>query len=196
LRGALFLDRDGTIIVDRHYIGNPAEVSLIHGAAEAIREANARAIPVIVITNQSGIGRGLITLEQYHAVHQRMTTLLGEHGATIDASYYCPHWPDSDGPCECRKPGLALYRQAASEHGLDLAHSGYIGDRLRDIEPGVKSGGFGVLVPGDNTPAGDVDAAREIANVSRSIGEAVGLAIAYIYNLASSVRTQSAGTRQ
>jgi HAD superfamily hydrolase (TIGR01662 family) len=75
LKGALFLDRDGTLIVDRHYIGDPSLVELLPGAADAVRNANARAVPVIVVTNQSGIGRGIITMEQYHAVSQRMATL-------------------------------------------------------------------------------------------------------------------------
>lgn len=173
MKAALFLDRDGTIIVDRHYPGDPEEVELLPGAAAAIRAANARAMPVVVITNQSGIGRGLITIEQYHAVHQRMVTLLEQDGAHIDASYHCPHWPEQDGSCECRKPGLALYTQAATEHDIDLSQSAFVGDRWRDVEPGVRSGGLAVLVPGPNTSGDDVVRAQREARVLPSLESAV-----------------------
>ena len=180
MKGALFLDRDGTLIVDRHYIGEPSLVELLPGAADAVRNANARAVPVIVITNQSGIGRGIITMEQYHAVNQRMVTLLDEQHAVINASYHCPHWPEADGACECRKPGLGMYRQAAAEHALALPQSAFIGDRWRDVEPGIASGGFAALVPSANTPPEDIELARRHARVATSLLDATDAALAYI----------------
>ena len=180
MKGALFLDRDGTLIADRHYIGDPTLVELLPGAAESIRNANARAVPVVVVTNQSGIGRGLITMEQYHAVTQRMVALLAEQHATIDANYHCPHWPETDGDCECRKPGLGMYRQAAREHHLVLSQSAYIGDRWRDVKPGIVSGGMAILVPSDDTPADDIERAGLEARVIPSLIDATNAALDFI----------------
>jgi D,D-heptose 1,7-bisphosphate phosphatase len=116
-RAAAFLDRDGTIIVDRDYPGDPGAVELIPGAAEAIVRLRRSGLLVLMVTNQSGIGRGLITESDYRAVQARMERLLADSGAGLDAAYYCPHAPDRIPACECRKPRLGLYRQAAREHG-------------------------------------------------------------------------------
>ena len=128
-RPALFLDRDGTIIADAHYPSNPDDVVLLPGAAAAIARANAAHIPVIVVTNQSGIGRGQITVAQYESVRERLDELLRAEHATVDATYHCPHWIERDGPCDCRKPGIGMHKQAAADHTLSLAASAYIGDR-------------------------------------------------------------------
>jgi D-glycero-D-manno-heptose 1,7-bisphosphate phosphatase len=173
LRPALFLDRDGTINVDTVHVSHPDTVRLIPGAAAAIARVNAAGVPVIVISNQSGIGRGLFTVEEYERVRARIDELLAAEGAHVLATYYCPHSPDTGQECECRKPRPALYRQAAAEHGLDLARSWYVGDRLRDIEPARTFGGRGVLVPRDTTPGVDVVAARDGFAISTSLGAAV-----------------------
>jgi D-glycero-D-manno-heptose 1,7-bisphosphate phosphatase len=173
LRPALFLDRDGTINVDTVHVSHPDTVRLIPGAAAAIARVNAAGIPVIVISNQSGIGRGLFTVEEYERVRTRIDELLAAEGAHVLATYYCPHSPDTESGCECRKPGPALYQQAAAEHGLDLARSWYVGDRLRDIQPARTFGGRGVLVPRDTTPGVDVVAARDGFAISTSLGAAV-----------------------
>jgi D-glycero-D-manno-heptose 1,7-bisphosphate phosphatase len=169
---AVFLDRDGTIIEDKNYLSNPDDVALVEGAAEGIARINALLIPAIVITNQSGIGRGFFTVEEHLAVTARLDELLQKKGAKIDATYYCPHAPDEG--CDCRKPGTRLFRQAAEEDpGIDLARSLYIGDRMRDIEPGLTLGGDAVLVPSPDTPAADVARAQEIARVAPSLGTAL-----------------------
>jgi D-glycero-D-manno-heptose 1,7-bisphosphate phosphatase len=173
LRPALFLDRDGTINVDTVHVSHPDTVRLIPGAAAAIARVNAAGVPVIVISNQSGIGRGLFTVEEYERVRARIDELLAAEGAHVLATYYCPHSPGTGQECECRKPRPALYRQAAAEHGLDLARSWYVGDRLRDIEPARTFGGRGVLVPRDTTPGVDVVAARDGFAISTSLGAAV-----------------------
>jgi D-glycero-D-manno-heptose 1,7-bisphosphate phosphatase len=173
LRPALFLDRDGTVNVDTVHVSLPDTVRLIPGAAAAIARVNAAGIPVIVISNQSGIGRGLFTVEDYERVRARIDALLAAEGAHVLATYYCPHSPDAEPACECRKPGPALYRLAAAEHGLDLARSWYVGDRLRDIQPAKTFGGRGVLVPRDTTPGVDVVAARDGYAISTSLGAAV-----------------------
>jgi D-glycero-D-manno-heptose 1,7-bisphosphate phosphatase len=183
-RPALFLDRDGTIIADAHYPGDPAQVVLLAGAAAAIARANASGIPVIVVTNQSGIGRGHITEAQYQAVNARMDELLAAGGARVDATYYCPHWTERDGPCECRKPGIGMHRDAASALGLALPASAYVGDRWRDLQPAVTTGGLGILVPGEETPMDDLLRARAAESpgvrVADSIDEAVTMALAWM----------------
>lgn len=172
-RGAVFLDRDGTIIVDVDYIRDPAQVRLIPGAAAAIRRLNEAGWPVIVVTNQSGIARGLITREEYDAVRERLAALLGEAGARVDASYMCPHHPEFTGACECRKPGTLLYRQAAADHGLDPKRSWFVGDKMRDVTPARAFGGRGLLVPSPATPEPEVAAAKREFSVAASLDAAV-----------------------
>jgi D-glycero-D-manno-heptose 1,7-bisphosphate phosphatase len=145
-RRAVFLDRDGTIIEDAGYLGDPGKVRLIPGAAAAIRQLNERGFPVLVVTNQSGIARGLLSLDDYRATERRLEELLAPEHAMLDAHYFCPHLPEISGACECRKPGTLLYRQAAERFGLDLSRSCWVGDRVRDILPAKTFGGTGILV--------------------------------------------------
>lgn len=145
-RRAVFLDRDGTVIEDAGYLRDPAAVRLIAGAAPAIRQLNERGWIVVVATNQSGIARGLLTPDEYHATERRLDELLALERARLDAHYFCPHLPDVSGPCECRKPGTLLYRQAAARFGVDLTRSWWVGDRVRDILPAKALGGTGTLV--------------------------------------------------
>jgi D-glycero-D-manno-heptose 1,7-bisphosphate phosphatase len=180
LRPAVFLDRDGTVNVDTDYVRDAATVALIPGAAEAIARLNAAHWPVIVITNQSGIGRGIFTPAEYEQVRRRIDELLVEQGAHLDATYICPHAPPqspTEVACECRKPGTALYRQAAAEHAVDVARSWFIGDRWRDIAPALSLGGHGILVPSPRTPPEDVERARAEMMVAETLAEAVGMAL-------------------
>jgi histidinol-phosphate phosphatase family protein len=173
-RPAAFLDRDGTIIHDASYIGRPEQVQLLPGAADAIRRLNDARVPVVIVTNQSGIARGLLTTDAYDRVHARLVELLARENARIDASYMCPHHPEFTGECDCRKPGTLLYRLAAAEHGLDLARSLFVGDRFRDVEPARAVGGTAVLVAGPSTPGEDLERAeREGMEVVNSLAEAV-----------------------
>lgn len=151
-RQAVFFDRDGTLIDDVHYIADPGRVVLRPGAARAVRRLNDAGWRVIVVTNQSGIARGIVSEDDYRRVAERVESLLAEGGARIDATYYCPHLPEITGPCDCRKPGVALFERAAAEHDIDLARSAYVGDKLRDIEPARRFGGLGILVPARDTP--------------------------------------------
>ncbi len=143
----VFLDRDGTVIRDTGYVSSPEDVVLLPGAAEAVRLLNRAGIPVVIVTNQSGIARGYFGEPEFHAVQQRVESLLRAAGARIDATYFCPHVPE-DG-CDCRKPGLGLYLNAASEVGVDLAGAVYVGDRARDVLPALELGGKGLLVAGN-----------------------------------------------
>lgn len=199
-RPALFLDRDGTIIADAHYLADANRVRLLKGAAAAIRSANEAGVPVVIITNQSGIARGLITEEQYAAVRDRTVELLRSQGANVLATYHCPHAAVRPPVCDCRKPGLGLYQRAAREHGLDLTLSGYVGDRWRDVQPAIDTGGTGVLVPGSETPAADMEAARSSANertfIAGSITEAVNMVLNNIARAAGHGRTMAGTTPQ
>jgi D,D-heptose 1,7-bisphosphate phosphatase len=154
-RAAAFLDRDGTIIIDRDYPGDPGAVELIPGAAAAIERLRSAGFLVLMVTNQSGIGRGLITEDDYRAVQARMERLLEDQGARLDGVYYCPHAPDRVPACDCRKPALGLYHRAEREHGVDLATSAYVGDRMRDVLPGVSLGGTGYFIRGTEAVAED-----------------------------------------
>lgn len=181
---ALFIDRDGTLIADAHYLADASRVHLLAGAANAVAKANAAQVPVVVVTNQSGIARGLITHAQYEAVRDQTNALLSAGGAAVLATYHCPHWGHPTEPCECRKPGLGMYREAAAAYQLDLVHSAYIGDRWRDVQPALATGGIGILVPGIETPAADVEEARTALSarifMSENILEAVSIALAMI----------------
>jgi D-glycero-D-manno-heptose 1,7-bisphosphate phosphatase len=145
-RAAVFLDRDGTIIEDAGYLSDPDRVRLLPGAAEAISRLNQAGLLAVVVTNQSGIARGLFDEAAYEATRRRLDRLLADRGARLDAQYHCPHHPDVTGPCECRKPGLRLYRQAADELGIDLSASWWVGDRLRDVYAATALGGRGILL--------------------------------------------------
>ena len=173
-RAAVFLDRDGTIIDDVHYIARPDLVRLRPGAGDAIARLNRAGVPVVLVTNQSGIARGVLTDADYDRVHHRMIELLAAHGACLDASYVCPHHPDFGGKCECRKPGTLLFRRAAREHALDLPRSTFIGDRWRDVSPGIVLGGRGMLIQGDDTPDADLEVAHAAhVPIVRSLADAV-----------------------
>jgi D-glycero-D-manno-heptose 1,7-bisphosphate phosphatase len=157
LRRAAFLDRDGTIIEDVEYISRPEDVALRPGAAEAIQLLNDNDIAAVVITNQSGIARGQFTLADYEAVRARVTDVLAEHDAQIDATYYCPHHPDFGGACQCRKPGTLLFDLAIADLGIDPRLSMFAGDRLRDVMPARKYGGTAYLISAPSTPSGELD---------------------------------------
>jgi histidinol-phosphate phosphatase family protein len=172
-RAAVFLDRDGTLIEDAHYLSSADAVQLLAGAPEAVAALNAAGVLAIVVTNQSGIAQGLVTEAEYHATQQRLDRLLAERGARVDATYHCPHHPSVSGACDCRKPSVGMYRRAALELGVDLARSLYVGDRRRDVEPALELGGRGVLVPSSVTPPNDIAWARTHALVEHSLGDVV-----------------------
>jgi histidinol-phosphate phosphatase family protein len=143
-KGAVFLDRDGTINEDTGYIGSPGEVVLIQGSARAINALNLAKVRVIVISNQSGVGRGLFADKDVQAVNARLDELIAAAGGRVDAYYYCPHLPEEN--CECRKPAQGLIRKAAGEHGIELKNSYVVGDKASDIELARGAGASGVLV--------------------------------------------------
>jgi len=144
LRPAVFLDRDGTIGEEMGYVNHVDRFQVFPYAAEAIRHLNEAEIPVVVVTNQSGIARNIFPESLVHEVHKKMVAELAAGGAWIDAIYFCPH--KSEDACVCRKPNPGLLEQAAREHGLDLAGSWVVGDRYADLEMGHAAGARGILV--------------------------------------------------
>lgn len=173
-RPAAFLDRDGTVIRDASYVRDPDDVELLPGASAAIRRLNDAGVAVIIVTNQSGIARGFLDEDDYERVRRRLDALLTADGAVVEATYMCPHHPDFSGPCDCRKPGLALYRQAIAEHGLDATRSLFAGDRWRDVAPSTTLGGLGILLDVASTPPHDLERGlREGFLTASSLGEAV-----------------------
>jgi D-glycero-D-manno-heptose 1,7-bisphosphate phosphatase len=139
---AVFLDRDGTLMEEVHYCGDPAKVKVFPGVPEALRRLKAAGFRTFVITNQSGIGRGLITEAQYRAVQDEALRQLGQ--GTIDASYFCPDAPGV--PSTRRKPEPGMVLEAAKAYDIDLAGSYFIGDKSADIECGQRAGAHTILV--------------------------------------------------
>jgi D-glycero-D-manno-heptose 1,7-bisphosphate phosphatase len=178
-RPAAMLDRDGTIIADEHYLGDPDRVVLLPGAAEAIRTLAAAGMPTVLCSNQSGIARGIVSLEQHRAVRLRLAHLLEDEGAPLLDSFFCPHHEDFTGPCACRKPGTLMFEQAAALHALDLPRSLFAGDKYRDVAPAAAFGATGYLVRSPDTPADDVARAeRDGYVVVESLLEAARLFLA------------------
>lgn len=142
---AVFLDRDGVINADPvQFVTKPEELRLLPSSAEAIARFNAAGVAVIVCSNQSGVAKGLYTLETLEQISERLQELLSAHNARIDAFYYCPH-DDEDG-CDCRKPKPGLLLRAAQEHHIDLSRSVFVGDSWRDVIAGKGAGVRTVLV--------------------------------------------------
>jgi histidinol-phosphate phosphatase family protein len=156
---AIFLDRDGTIIEDRHYLADPDQVVLLEGAAAGLRAMSRHAIPLVVISNQSGIGRGYFSRDQAEAVRHRLELLLAREGIEIAGWYMCPHPPEA--LCSCRKPRAGMIEAAARDLDLAPEHSFVIGDKRCDIDLAGGIGGEGILVT-TGQGADDVDYARAI----------------------------------
>ncbi len=177
-RAAAFLDRDGTLVEDVHYLARPEQLRLLPGAVEGVRALAAANVPAVIVTNQSGIARGLFTSDEYAEVELALEELLRGEGAPVAATYHCPHHPEFTGPCGCRKPGVELYERAARDLDLDLAASLYVGDRWRDVAPAIHFGGTGVLVSSRDTPAADLERAAREASVAGTVDDAVSLYLA------------------
>lgn len=172
----IFLDRDGTINEEVHYLYRAEDLRLIPGSAEAIRRFREAGYHVIVVTNQAGVGRGYYTEEEVDQLHAYLNQVLGEEGAHIDAFYFCPHHPEHGVGayrvrCRCRKPGVGMFEQAEEalfqETGvrIDKAHSFMIGDKRSDLEAGHNFGvrsilvgtGYGAGIRAEQEAAGGLD---------------------------------------
>lgn len=147
---AVFLDRDGTINIEKEYLFKPEEFEFTPGAAEAIRSLNQDGYLVVVVTNQSGVARGYYAEEDVARLHHHVDELLKARGARVDAWYYCPHHITGRAPynvaCDCRKPLPGMLQQAAAEHAIDLSSSWMVGDKIADMEAGLSAGCKTILV--------------------------------------------------
>lgn len=164
-RPAVFLDRDGTIIEQVHYLADPADVRLLPGAAEALKRLRAGGYARVVVTNQSAVGRGIITAARLHEIHEAMHRQLDAQGAAVDAVYYCPDAPvlgdrttvEAEG--SRRKPGPGMLVAAAADLGLDLASSWMVGDMVSDLLAGVNAGCRGSILVGTGKGLTEAEAA-------------------------------------
>ena len=152
-RPAVFFDRDGTLNVDTGYLHEQEKLQWMPEAQKAVKYVNDRGYLAIVITNQSGVARGMFGEEAVKALHAYMNESLGKIGAHLDALYYCPHHPEAAVPsyrqdCDCRKPKRGLIEQACRDFDIDLGHSLMVGDSPRDVECGRGAGVKGVLYEG------------------------------------------------
>lgn len=173
---AVFLDRDDTLIRDVRYLSDPALIEPLEGAFDAVKIINNLGLPAIVVTNQSGIARGLFDEERLASIHERLLDLFRENGARIDAIYYCPHHPDGvveryRMECGCRKPAPGMLIRAGADFGLDLERCFLIGDKAHDIEAIHRVGGTGILLGKD--PGGEAPeyTAQSLMDAVRWIGE-------------------------
>ncbi|MCZ2341017.1 MAG: HAD family hydrolase [Bacteroidales bacterium] len=180
---AVFLDRDGTIIADVHYLAEPSQIQLIPGAAAAIRRLNQAGFRVIVVTNQAGVALGRFSEDKIDAVHERLSALLAESRAIVDGYFFCPHHPQGivepyAQVCRCRKPEPGMLLTAAQEQNLDLERSWMIGDKVSDLAAGAAVGcqtilvrtGHGSAVTEPLSPA-----LYRLAGIAADLGQAVDL---------------------
>jgi D-glycero-D-manno-heptose 1,7-bisphosphate phosphatase len=162
---AVFLDKDGTLIEDVPYNVDPALIRLTPGAGEALRKLHEAGYELVVVSNQSGVARGLFPESALQGVHQRLAALLSAYGVHLAGFYYCPHHPSGTVrkyalDCVCRKPAPGLILRGAAEHGIDLERSWLIGDILNDVEAGHRAGCRAILLDNGNETEWDLSPAR------------------------------------
>lgn len=145
-RPVVFLDRDGTLIEDADYLADPEGVVLLPGAVEALARFRDAGWAAVVVTNQSGIARGLYGEADYRAVARRLEAMLAAEGVPVAATLHCPHHPDHSGPCACRKPAPGLLLAAVRALGLDLGRAVMVGDKVSDLQAGAAVGARPILV--------------------------------------------------
>jgi len=169
---AVFLDRDGTLIVDRVYLCNPEGVELLPGAEKALERLQAKGFLLLVVSNQSAVARGICTTGQVDAVNARMAELFGRAGVRFASIRYCPHMPDAG--CACRKPAPGMLLDAAAEHDIDLDRSAIVGDKETDVAAGVAAGcGLNILLGHAQETVADI-VAPDLSAAVRSVISALG----------------------
>ncbi len=142
---AIFVDRDGTINVDVHYLDDPDKFKMYPGVQAGMKKLQEKGFKLIVITNQSGIARGYFTEMQLSDIHERMKHEFQKFTVSLDGIYYCPHHPDDN--CNCRKPKVGLFEKAIQDHNVDVKKSFMLGDKILDVCAGKKIGLMTVLIP-------------------------------------------------
>lgn len=142
---AVFVDRDGTINVNVHYLDDPDKFEMYLGVGEGVKKLKDSGFKVIVITNQSGIARGYFTKKQLSNIHEKMRKEFQKFDIELDGIYYCPHHPDDN--CNCRKPNTELFEKAVKEHNIEIKKSYMLGDKIPDISAAKKIGAGAILIP-------------------------------------------------
>ena len=173
-RRFVVLDRDGTLVEERNYLSDPDELVLLPGAAGALRSLARAGLGLVVVTNQSAVGRGYFDRARLEEIHGRLKEMLAAEGASLDGIYSCPHVPEER--CACRKPETALLETAAREHGFEASGSFVVGDQACDVELGKRVGattilvrtGYGAEVARASAPAPD-HVAADLAEAARRI---------------------------
>jgi D-glycero-D-manno-heptose 1,7-bisphosphate phosphatase len=165
----VLLDRDGTLTVEKDYVLDSNEVKLNPGVLDGLRQLQALGLGMIVVTNQSPVGRGLLTLDRLEEIHDRLRALLAEGGIVLDDIYVCPHGPD-DG-CDCRKPRPGMALRAAADHRFDLARAFVVGDHARDLQMGRRVGAATILV---RTGHGEDELANGAADLADHVAADLG----------------------
>jgi D-glycero-D-manno-heptose 1,7-bisphosphate phosphatase len=169
----VLLDRDGTVNVDRGYLSDPEQLELIRGAGSALARLREQGLGLIIVSNQSGIGRGLLDEVELERIHARLAELLAKDGTALDGIYCCPHLPTDR--CVCRKPETALVARAAAEHGFDPAESFVVGDKACDIELGQRVGATTILVRTGYGEEAAADSSVEADHIVADLPEAADL---------------------
>jgi len=167
----VILDRDGTIVIDRHYLSDPAGLEFLPGAAEGLRSMHAQGYRLVVISNQSGVGRGLFSIETMQKMNSRLMEMVRVSGAQLERIYVCPHRPED--LCTCRKPGIKLMMDAAAQIGFEPADAVVIGDKDSDVEFGRRVGATTMLVTSQTDAADPRLAAADY--VVRDLREAAAI---------------------
>jgi heptosyltransferase-2 len=176
----VFLDRDGTLNEDPGYLRSSADVKLLSGVGPALARLKSAGARLVVVTNQSGVGRGFLTLKDLEAIHARLEGLLEQHEAALDAIYFCPHHPDDR--CRCRKPARGMVDRAASELQLDLRRSYLIGDHVSDMQLAKSVGAKPVLVTTGKVDAPAVEKLRAVQALPDKVVSSMPEAVEWILN--------------
>ena len=182
-RGAVFIDRDGTLIEEVGYVNHLDRLRFIPGAAEAVRRINDQGLLALMVTNQSGIANEILDIPLLDRIHERLAAHLSAKGARLDGIYYCPHHPSASDPrfrmeCACRKPRPGMLLKGAEDHGVDLGRSYFVGDSVHDMAAAREAGVTAVLVL-TGYGRGELEfrvrpRGLEPAYVAEDIGDAVG----------------------
>jgi heptosyltransferase-2 len=176
----VFLDRDGTLNYDPGYLKIAADLKLLAGVGPALARLKGAGAKLVVVTNQSGVGRGIVTLKDLEAIHARLQGILEQEDAALDAIYFCPHHPD-DG-CRCRKPNVGMVERAVSELQLDLRRSYLIGDHARDIQLAHKVGAKAILITATQVDAQSMDRLKVEQAMPDAVAKSMTEAVDWILN--------------